>query len=154
VRYSGIPGIMVTNHDIPESHQTFFTQTQVPYKRLDNKLYIHGGFNRHKDLEEQDSNVFMWDRDLWSQALSYKEMSQPEGMPAPRFKIHEKFDDIFIGHTATSYWNTDQPMHAANIWNIDTGAGWSGRLTIMDVDTKEYWQSDPVRELYPKEIGR
>jgi serine/threonine protein phosphatase 1 len=34
------------------------------------------------------------------------------------------------------------------VWNIDTGAGWSGKLTIMNVDTKEYWQSDLISELY------
>ncbi|MBM3246586.1 MAG: hypothetical protein FJZ13_04585, partial [Candidatus Omnitrophica bacterium] len=39
-------------------------------------------------------------------------------------------------------YNTLQPIHVCNVWNIDTGAGWSGKLTIMDVDTKEYWQSD------------
>lgn len=45
-------------------------------------------------------------------------------------------------------------MRRCNVWNIDTGAGWSGKLTIMDIDTKEYWQSDFVKELYPDEKGR
>jgi len=35
-------------------------------------------------------------------------------------------------------------MKAANIYNLDTGAGHTGRLSIMDVDTKEFWQSDVV----------
>jgi serine/threonine protein phosphatase 1 len=39
-------------------------------------------------------------------------------------------------------------MHADIIYNIDTGAGSRGRLTIMDVDTHEYWQSDPVNDIY------
>jgi hypothetical protein len=43
---------------------------------------------------------------------------------------------------------TDKPMHAANIINLDTGAGASGRLTIMDVKSKKFWQSDPVHRLY------
>ena len=42
----------------------------------------------------------------------------------------------------------DQPMHAANVWNLDTGAGHDGKLTIMDVDTKQFWQSDAVTALY------
>jgi serine/threonine protein phosphatase 1 len=46
------------------------------------------------------------------------------------------------------------PVQKANIWNIDTGAAFKGPLTIMDADTKEYWQSDPVFELYPEENGR
>ena len=31
-------------------------------------------------------------------------------------------------------------MNAANIWNLDTGGGWYGFISIMDVDTKEVWQ--------------
>lgn len=45
-------------------------------------------------------------------------------------------------------------MQGTNVWNIDTGAGFKGKLTIMDADTKEFWQSDPVPELYPNEKGR
>jgi len=37
---------------------------------------------------------------------------------------------------------------------MDTGAGWNGRLTIMNTDTKEYFQSDKVNDLYPNERGR
>jgi len=33
---------------------------------------------------------------------------------------------------------------------MDTGAGWSGKLTIMDIDTNEFWQSDVVKDLYPE----
>ena len=45
-------------------------------------------------------------------------------------------------------------MNAANIWNLDTGAGFRGKLTIMDINTKEYWQSDNVNEIYVNERGR
>ena len=61
------------------------------------------------------------------------------------------FSHIFIGHTNTLKWRTDKPMHVANIYNIDTGAGHNGRLTIMNIETKEYWQSDLVEELYIRE---
>ena len=30
---------------------------------------------------------------------------------------------------------------------------WTSPLSILDVDTKEYWQSDPLPLLYPDEIG-
>jgi serine/threonine protein phosphatase 1 len=39
-------------------------------------------------------------------------------------------------------------MQAGNIYNLDTGAGHHGRLTIMNVITRQYWQSDPVKTLY------
>ena len=37
---------------------------------------------------------------------------------------------------------------------MDTGAGWDGTLSMMNVDNKELFQSDPVEDLYPKEPGR
>ena len=46
------------------------------------------------------------------------------------------------------------PMNRCNVWNLDTGAGYRGRLTIMDIDSKEYWQSDMAILLYPEERGR
>jgi serine/threonine protein phosphatase 1 len=42
----------------------------------------------------------------------------------------------------------------ACIWNVDTGAAFKGPLTIMDVDTKEFWQSEPLNTLYFDEKGK
>jgi serine/threonine protein phosphatase 1 len=60
-----------------------------------------------------------------------------------------KFKNVFIGHTPTTNWNTSQPIFAANIINVDTGAGFkNGRLTIMNLETQEYFQSSKVKEKY------
>jgi serine/threonine protein phosphatase 1 len=64
------------------------------------------------------------------------------------------FNEIFIGHTPTLYYDVDVPMRGGNVWNIDTGAAFKGRLTVMDIASKEYWQSDPLPALYPGETGR
>jgi serine/threonine protein phosphatase 1 len=40
------------------------------------------------------------------------------------------------------------------VWNVDTGAAFKGPVSIMDVKTKQVWQSDPVWKLYPNEEGR
>ena len=37
---------------------------------------------------------------------------------------------------------------------MDTGAGWNGLLSIMNIETKEYFCSDNVTELYPDETGQ
>ena len=50
-------------------------------------------------------------------------------------------------------WKTT-PMFADKVINIDTGAAFNGKLTIMNAETLEYWQSDTVQELYPNEKGR
>ena len=58
------------------------------------------------------------------------------------------YQDIFVGHTPTQNFGSDILLNLGNLWMMDTGAGWSGKLSIMNVDTKEFWQSDPVTELY------
>ena len=143
----------ILSNDIPDRHIEFFKNQNDYYLDDNNRLFVHGGFNRHERLEEQ-GDILWWDRDLWSQALSYGNMSAVEGIAHPKFKMVGDYKEVFIGHTPTQFWKQDEPMNAANIWNIDTGAGMYGKLTIMDVKTKEYWQSDKGSELYPEFKGR
>lgn len=146
-----------SSHSYKPSHLTFFTNQLDYYKDDRNRLFIHGGFNRHYPLAEQLGYTFYWDRDFWMSALSYKSVSF-EGISEKQgeFKIKEEVSEVYIGHTATTSWKIDTPMTAANdvIWNLDTGAGWNGKLTIMDIDTKQFWQSDQVQLLYPNCAGR
>jgi len=64
------------------------------------------------------------------------------------------YDEIYLGHTPTTNYGIDTPMHKCNVWNVDTGAAFSGRITVMDIDSKRYWQSDIVQTFYPDEKGR
>ena len=45
-------------------------------------------------------------------------------------------------------------MNIGNVWNMDTGATYDGKLSIIDVDTKEVTQSEPLYLLYPEDMGR
>lgn len=134
--------------DIPPSHRRFFKHQSLYYVDDSRRCFVHGGFNRKKNMTENRlfPYNFYWDRDLWSQALSCSKDQ--------KLKMEEDFTDVFIGHTTTEQWNTNDPMYAGGIWNLDTGAGWNGKLTIMDVETKEYWQSDLVTSLYPDEVAK
>ena len=46
------------------------------------------------------------------------------------------------------------PINAMNVWNVDTGAAFKGKITGMNIDTKAFFQSDVLPSLYPKEKGR
>lgn len=132
--------------EIPATHRRFFELQRLYYTDTNNNCFVHAGFNRHRPIEEQEELTYFWDRLLWRQALSYEAFDRYNKMGL--FRMATPFREVYIGHTRTTMWETDQPMKAANIFNIDTGAGGGGRLTIMNVFTKEYWQSDPVNELY------
>jgi serine/threonine protein phosphatase 1 len=64
------------------------------------------------------------------------------------------FNEIFIGHTPTLEYNETLPMHKINVWNIDTGAAFKGKLSAISLETKEIWQSEIVQSYYPQELGR
>lgn len=141
------------NIDIPKSHQDFFGH-QIPY-HIDekNRMFVHGGFDRDLPVLQNDHSQMMWDRSLWKKAMSC--------IGDQKLVTVDGFTEIFIGHTATdNYVNKhtkkiiDTPMIRGGVYNIDTGAGFDGKVTIMNVETKEYFQSDTVKDLYPNERGR
>ena len=131
-----------------EKHKEFFRNMATYYIDEDNNGFVHGGYTMRKGLgHEAYAAEYYWDRSLWQNNALCGSLEQ---MP----KILEAHKEIFIGHTSTVIWGKDTPMKSCNVWNLDTGGGWNGKVTIMDVETKEYWQSDTVKELYPDEKGR
>lgn len=146
--------------DIPILHQKMLRDQHNYYIDDKNNLFVHGGFNRHFDIKEQMPHIYFWDRDLWMSALSYESMSKEDGKNNNKFKMKNEFNRIFIGHTATTSWarggkTITTPMKAANIWNLDTGGAFEGKITVMNIDNPdEYYQSDMSTLLYPDEKGR
>lgn len=120
--------------DMPKSHIDFF-ENQKLYYILDNMCFVHGGFNRHYPIAGQDELELIWDRDLLASARSYA--SSAIGI----FKIKDGFSKVFLGHTPVQAFGESTPQKYGPIIATDTGSGKGGVLTIMDIDTEEYWQS-------------
>jgi serine/threonine protein phosphatase 1 len=157
-----------------EAHKKFFNELQNYYIDDKNRGFVHGGFHSRKGLgHEVYQSDYYWDRDMWELAVAldgkipdYDQYYRPNP-----YRMY-KHEEIFIGHTSTTsyrvkphykeYQDSNQPknggitipMNRCNVWNLDTGGGWSGKITIMDIDTKEYWQSDFVKSYYPNHHGR
>lgn len=138
-----------------ESHREFFKNQQLYYIDDQNRAFVHAGYTSKEGLgHEESSHKYYWDRDLFKIAMS------SAGSQIPN--ILKAHNEIFIGHTSTSNWKYSRrflpprdckigdpistPMNIHNLWNLDTGGGWRGRITVMDVDNKEYWQSDFVNK--------
>lgn len=134
-------------------HLRFFEQMKMYHVDEQNRLFIHAGFtSMHGPEQEFYSTNYIWDRTLWEMAITMDKRIKKDSLLFPkRLKLYE---EIYIGHTPTLYYDVTVPMQGCNVWNIDTGAAFTGPLTIMDIDTKQFWQSDPVQQLYPGEAGR
>ena len=141
------------NAETKEKHIQFLQSLQDYYLDDKNRLFIHAGFTNMKGVEHEFFKpLFYWDRTLWETALAIDNQLSKDAITYPlRLKI---YNEIFIGHTPVTKIDETIPVNKACVWNVDTGAAFKGKLTIMDVDTKEFWQSDSLPELYPTEKGR
>lgn len=135
------------------THLHFFKQLHRYYIDDLNRLFIHAGF-RHPEgpASEPDDIEFYTDRTLWNAAYAIEKSAANTALPWPAQLRH--YPEIYIGHTPTINYNQQEPLKAANIWNLDTGAAFTGKLSVMDIHTQQYWQSDPLPQLYPSEKGR
>jgi serine/threonine protein phosphatase 1 len=127
---------MLTSGEIPDSHKKWFRELE-PFIEIDDMCIVHGGWvNTKMKVTElvTEGKLYIkelfWNRNFWYYAYNHK--TPP-------------YDKVFIGHTAS---NTN-PEKRKNIWNLDSGGGWKGKITVMNMDNEEYWQSESAIMYYP-----
>ena len=136
-----------------EMHLQFFQHAKMYFLDDKNRLFLHAGFTSMHGVEKETfTHKFCTDRTLWEMALVMDKKIGLEHALYPKRLKH--YNEIFIGHTPTTNYGENEPMNAINIWNVDTGAAFKGKITAMNIDTKAYFQSDDLPSLYPNEKGR
>lgn len=144
------------NEEVAQKHLEFLKSLPY-YLEIGKKLFVHGGI--YVDEDGVGLNVFanhdiIWDRGLFKKTVYNKYESGGIDALSYKFSI-EPYEEIYIGHTTTQMADpTFKPVDYKGVYLIDQGAGWDGKLTVMDIDTKEYWQSDFTPTLYPEVKGR
>lgn len=158
------------NIKIPQSHIKFFSES-LNYFKYNNMLFVHGGFDPKEPIENQKQDVMLWDRELikyadnniingydkvfvghtstqhierkwvnyncrncsheWEKKIKTKKdmMGNPVCPRCDSLNIYQS-----LGCT--------KPLKIGNLVCLDTGGGWDGKLTIMNIDTEQYWQSE------------
>ena len=131
----------IKHGDLISRHKKFFDIVgDTKFLRDEkNRVFVHGGFKIGVPIEKQTLQYLTWDRALWDERHSYDKIKECK--------------EVYVGHTSI-YRYSHSPLWHGNVCFMDTGGGWEGKLSIMDVDTKEFWQSDVVAQLYPNELGR
>lgn len=130
-------------NNVPQAH-VHLIKNALKYYQIGDIVFVHGGIDpNQKDMTKQDLELLLWDRKLVASARK-KHLTNPEYR-------YGGWKEIYVGHTTTGWIGSDKPINLCNIWMLDTGAGWEGKLTIMDINTKEYWQSDLVEDFYPND---
>jgi serine/threonine protein phosphatase 1 len=129
---------------VPDAHRDYLKRAKLWHEEGD-RMFVHGGWPRSDFSHPMGCpDLLTWDRTLWNEALNLHGHK-------PRLT---QFSEVYIGHTTTTRAGFTEPVQRCEVWNMDQGAGWEGKLSLMDVDTKEVWQSDAVATLYPEASSR
>ena len=133
----------IEKHSAHDEVEAFLAKS-VPYYIDNYKAFMHAGMDCDFPLKDQSPDYLMWDRSIVQDAKYVSMSTDP---------LITEFDEVFVGHSPTFYiGDKHTPINYNNVWLIDTGASYpkmKGRLSVMDVDTKAFWQSDPTADLYP-----
>jgi len=141
------------SNETKQIHLELFNNMPLYYLDDENRLFLHAGFtSMHGVKREVFETTLYFDRTLWEMALTM-DTNIEEGSPMYPNRL-KHYKEIYIGHTPTINFNINEPMQAVNVWNIDTGAAFTGKLSGINIATKEVFQSDNLPELYPDEKGR
>lgn len=134
-------------------HIDFFENSLYYHIDTQNRLFIHAGFTSLYGVErELHEGIFNTDRSLWEMVLAMDKNLEKSSLFFP--KRLQLYHEIYIGHTPTTNYNEPLPMNIHNLWNIDTGAAFKGKISIINIETKEVLQSENLPFLYPNEKGR
>ena len=114
---------------IPENHKRFFLDEPVPYYEEDEMCFVHGGFSYGSTPKWETLDELVWNRKLC--------YDMKNGKPdIPQYK------HVFVGHTTTQFFaNAQHPLTFGNLTMMDCGAGYDGKLAMMEIHTKKYWLS-------------
>jgi serine/threonine protein phosphatase 1 len=127
---------------IPANHVTLLKQAP-DYFTENNTLFVHAGVLPGLKAEECSHEVLLWDRTLVQLAKHLEGKARGQKITP--------YDEVFVGHTPISWRH---PKKFCDVWMVDTGAAWSGVLSMMDIHSKEWFTSDVVKDLYPGIKGR
>ena len=144
IKFSGQSTIekLLSNESLKPLLKQYFSKADY-YHVHDNKIFLHGGFNPKRAIDAQRKRKFSLNRKLYSLAKTYDQ--QKRKIPVSFKDAGIVVDEIFIGHSTTRNF---KPDFVSNLINVDTGIKCGGKLTIMDVDSKQYIQSKNTSHYY------
>lgn len=138
VRQGGQATLESFDHDPAHPTLREYFRLVRNYFEEDGMLFVHAGADPRFPADKHHAMDLLWDRSLWTR--TWLTVSDEQWV----------YRTIFVGHTA----HTEDGLWRGRVCNLDTGCGWYGHLTVMDLETQETFTSDPVQNLYPDEKGR
>ncbi len=148
-KYGGEETLKQYKSGLITKEQINFLTTSKFYYEFEDCLFVHAGFIPNIPISDQDPVDLMWDRTFIRDAYDNQ----------LRKSMDDKYKEIYVGHTPllsfhSNKFDSDIPQKWSNVWNMDTGAAFSGVVSLMNIETKEIFLSDKCMKLYPDHLGR
>jgi serine/threonine protein phosphatase 1 len=146
-----------------KEHLKFFSNLHYYYVDDKRRAFVHGGWTQEQglgyDVQEIMGCQYFWNRKIAKLCAAgqrtYGTLEELTNNPANEIpRILKSYSEVYIGHTSTQSWKLLTPMRGWNVINVDTGSGWSGKLTAYNADRHEYVQSELTTSYYPGVKGR
>lgn len=153
---------------VPKKHVEFLAKG-VYYYEHNNMLFVHGGLDPNKEMKDQDIHTLTWDRSIIKYAENNKikdydkvlightstQLIERNWVNYKCRKCGHEWEatvenPIDVTGSITCKCGSSNiyqslgcvhPIKIGNLICLDCGAGWSGKLALMDVDSEEFWQS-------------
>jgi len=135
-------------NNIDKKYIQFF-ENMLLYYEIDNKLFVHAEPPAiYYNYNKCDRSLFNMYRDRIKEAYINRNVDN--------YIVDNRWEEIYVGHTPISNFDKkyDRPQKWCNMWAVDTGCAFDGKLSIINIDTKEIFQSNESKLLYPYECGR
>lgn len=123
----------------------FLKDLKPYYIDSENRAYVHGGFTSDKGLNDSLPTELIWDSSLVQNTVDLAELG------AIRDSRLNLYKEIYVGGVSTITYGEASPINHHNLWLMETGAGDFGRLTALDVASKECWYSKFTKRIFPAE---
>ena len=128
---------------------------RIPLARVEERyIIVHGGIPHGRTIDDlveyqnaerpSYTDPFAYDSPAWERNYMLSAYAEEQPEVSGEISINAgPFDTdrmIFVGHTPTL---DGKPFISEryHLVALDTGAGFSGPITLMDMDTLEYWQA-------------
>lgn len=108
------------------------------YYQENGLVFVHGGLEPGIALNQQDEHTLVWDRSLVMEACSQNLLKESIS----------GYQRVFVGHTPTLRFKSSLPLRFCEVVLMDTGAGWGQKLSMMEYQSGQLFQSDPAYDLY------
>jgi len=152
--------VKTSDINIPVTHQEFLNRG-VYYHEEDNMVFVHGGFNPNIPIEDNDLNTLIWDRSLIERCKNGRKLkwdkvfvghTTTQSIKRAGFEStclecgYEKDETIKkcfkckSSNIQVSRGKTS-PIIFNNLYCLDCGAGWDGRLCLYNIDNNKYFLS-------------